>query len=153
MKGIFTLLNDWDKRYLDIADQISSWSKDPSTKIGAIVVGKKGQILTQGYNGFPRGIKDCPDKYSNRILKYDYIVHAEENAIYNATNSGVPLEGAAMYITGLPTCHRCAKAIIQVGIKRVFIRAKIPERWIDSWKLTESLFKEAKIYYQIVEPD
>ena len=64
MKGIFTLLNDWDKRYLDIADQISSWSKDPSTKIGAIVVGKKGQILTQGYNGFHRGIKECPDKYS-----------------------------------------------------------------------------------------
>ena len=145
------MLNDWDKRYLDIADQISSWSKDPSTKIGAIVVGNKGQILTQGYNGFPRGIKDCSDKYNNRNLKYDYIVHAEENAIYNATNSGVPLEGATMYITGLPTCHRCAKAIIQVGIKRVFIRAKIPERWIDSWTLTKNLFNENSILIDIIK--
>jgi dCMP deaminase len=147
------LLNNWDKRYLDIADQIASWSKDPSTKIGAVVVGNKGQILTQGYNGFPRGVKDCSNKYNNRILKYDYIVHAEENAIYNATNSGVPLEGASMYVTGLPTCHRCGKAIIQVGIKKVFIRAKIPERWIDSWALTQSLFKEAGVYYEIFEEE
>ena len=153
MKGIFILLSNWDKRYLDIADQIASWSKDPSTKIGAVVVGKKGQLLAQGYNGFPRGIKDCSDKYKNRILKYDYIVHAEENAIYNACTNGVSLEDASMYITGLPTCHRCAKAIIQVGIKRVFIRAKVPERWIDSWALTQSLFKEAGIYYEIYEEE
>ena len=58
-----------------------------------------------------------------------------------------------MYVTGLPTCHRCAKAIIQVGIKRVFIRAKVPERWIDSWALTQSLFKEAGIYYEIYEEE
>ena len=108
-------------------------------------------MLAQGYNGFPRGVKDCPDKYKDRILKYDYIVHAEENAIYNACTNGVSLEGASMYVTGLPTCHRCAKAIIQVGIKRVFIRAKLPERWIDSWALTQSLFKEAGVYYEFFE--
>ena len=132
---------------------MASWSKDPSTKIGAIAVGKKGQLLAQGYNGFPRGVEDCPNKYKDRILKYDYIVHAEENAIYNACTNGVSLEGASMYVTGLPTCHRCAKAIIQVGIKRVFIRAKVPERWIDSWALTQSLFKEAGIYYEIYEEE
>ena len=57
MKGIFILLNNWDKRYLDMADIVASWSKDPSTKIGAIAVGKKGQLLAQGYNGFPRGVE------------------------------------------------------------------------------------------------
>ena len=153
MKGIFTLLNNWDKRYLDMADIVASWSKDPSTKIGAIAVGKKGQLLAQGYNGFPRGVEDCPNKYKDRILKYDYIVHAEENAIYNACTNGVSLEGASMYVTGLPTCHRCAKAIIQVGIKRVFIRAKVPERWIDSWALTQSLFREAGVYYEFFESE
>ena len=145
------MLNNWDKRYLDMADIVASWSKDPSTKIGAIAVGKKGQLLAQGYNGFPRGVEDCPNKYKDRILKYDYIVHAEENAIYNACTNGVSLEGASMYVTGLPTCHRCAKAIIQVGIKRVFIRAKVPERWIDSWALTQSLFREAGVYYEFFE--
>ena len=132
---------------------MASWSKDPSTKIGAIAVGKKGQLLAQGYNGFPRGVEDCPNKYKDRILKYDYIVHAEENAIYNACTNGVSLEGASMYVTGLPTCHRCAKAIIQVGIKRVFIRAKVPERWIDSWALTQSLFREAGVYYEFFESE
>tara|TARA_B100000424_G_scaffold4514_1_gene3373 strand:+ start:47 stop:508 length:462 start_codon:yes stop_codon:yes gene_type:complete len=153
MKGIFILLNNWDKRYLDMADIVASWSKDPSTKIGAIAVGKKGQLLAQGYNGFPRGVEDCPNKYKDRVLKYDYIVHAEENAIYNACTNGVSLEGASMYVTGLPTCHRCAKAIIQVGIKRVFIRAKVPERWIDSWALTQSLFREAGVYYEFFESE
>ncbi len=147
------MLNNWDKRYLDMADIVASWSKDPSTKIGAIAVGKKGQLLAQGYNGFPRGVEDCPNKYKDRILKYDYIVHAEENAIYNACTNGVSLEGASMYVTGLPTCHRCAKAIIQVGIKRVFIRAKVPERWIDSWALTQSLFREAGVYYEFFESE
>jgi len=132
---------------------VASWSKDPSTKIGAIAVGKKGQLLAQGYNGFPRGVEDCPNKYKDRVLKYDYIVHAEENAIYNACTNGVSLEGASMYVTGLPTCHRCAKAIIQVGIKRVFIRAKVPERWIDSWALTQSLFREAGVYYEFFESE
>ncbi len=132
---------------------MASWSKDPSTKIGAIAVGKKGQLLAQGYNGFPRGVEDCPNKYKDRVLKYDYIVHAEENAIYNACTNGVSLEGASMYVTGLPTCHRCAKAIIQVGIKRVFIRAKVPERWIDSWALTQSLFREAGVYYEFFESE
>ena len=87
MKGIFILSNKWDIRYMQLAEQISTWSKDPTSKIGAVAVGDKGQVLAQGYNGFPRSIKD-DERYNNRTIKYKYIVHSEMNAIFNAA---VPL--------------------------------------------------------------
>ena len=79
----------WDKRYLELARHISEWSKDPSTKIGAIAIGDHGQVLSQGYNGFPRGINDDTFRLTVREVKYKYIVHAEMNAIYNASFNGV----------------------------------------------------------------
>ena len=150
MKGISILLNKWKYRYLDLADQVGSWSKDPSRKIGAIAVGKHGQVLAQGYNGFPRGISDMDERYNDRQLKYKYVVHAEMNCIYNAADNGVSLRGADLYVTGLPTCSDCAKGVIQVGIKRVFMRADVPEAWIDSWKLTQSFFNEAGVKYELI---
>ena len=125
MKGISTLSIDklkqlkWDERYLDLAESISSWSKDPSRKIGAVAVGQKGNVLAQGFNGFPRGISDSSDRYDDRTRKYELVVHAEMNVIYNATYNGVSLDGATLYVHGLPACAECAKGIIQVGIKRV----------------------------------
>ena len=76
-----------DIRYLNLAKEISSWSKDPSTKVGAVIVGDKDQIISQGYNGFPRGFNDSDDIYKNKPIKYKYIIHAEANAIYNALYS------------------------------------------------------------------
>ena len=96
MKGTLILLNKWDLRYLKLAEEVSSWSKDPSSKIGAIAVGNKGQVLAQGYNGFPRGVIDKPEYYLDRETKYKYVVHAEMNVIYNATYNGVSLDGATM---------------------------------------------------------
>ena len=90
----------WDHRYLSLAERISSWSKDPSTKIGAICVGSQGQVLSQGYNGFPRGIKDRESYYADRETKLKYVVHAEMNVIYNATYHGVCLLGSTLYVTG-----------------------------------------------------
>jgi dCMP deaminase len=104
-----------------MAKEISSWSKDPNTQVGAVAVGDKGQILSQGYNGFPRGILDRPDRLNDRETKYKFVVHAEMNVIYNATYSGVSLDGAQLYVYGLPVCNECAKGIIQVGIKEVYI--------------------------------
>lgn len=144
------MLNKWKYRYLDLADQVGSWSKDPSRKIGAIAVGQHGQVLAQGYNGFPRGINDTDERYNNRQLKYKYVVHAEMNCIYNAADNGVSLRGADLYVTGLPTCSDCAKGVIQVGIKRVFMRANVPEAWIDSWELTQSFFNEAGVKYELI---
>ena len=82
----------WDRRYLDLAAEVSKWSKDPSSKIGAVAVGSKGQVLSQGYNGFPRGIVDGGVRLNEREIKYKYIVHAEMNLIYNATYNGVSLD-------------------------------------------------------------
>jgi dCMP deaminase len=149
-KGISTLSSKWKKRYLDLADHVSSWSKDPSRKIGAVAIGPQGQVLAQGYNGFPRGISDTFRRYDNREIKYKYVVHAEMNCIYNAADNGVSLRGSDLYVTGLPTCSECAKGVIQVGIKRVYMRADVPEAWTDSWNLTQQLFREAGVQYELI---
>lgn len=136
----------WDQRYLNLAKEVASWSKDPSTRVGAVVVGDHGQVLSQGYNGFPRGISDNPERLENRELKYRYIVHAEMNAIYNATFNGVSLAGATMYIHGLPCCSDCAKGLLQVGIKRVVMpQQQVPEKWSESWQLSRRMFDEAHV--------
>ena len=140
----------WDERYLLLAKHASSWSKDPSKQIGAVAVGYSGQILSQGYNGFPRGVLDSEARLNDRELKYKYVVHAEMNAIYNATLNGVSLNGATLYVYGLPVCSECAKGIVQVGIKRVCISAAmpLPERWMSSWDMTKKIFNEVGIDYE-----
>ncbi len=136
---------DWDQRYYDLAKVVSSWSKDPSTQIGAVVVGDSGQVLAQGYNGFPRGMSDLDELYADRELKYKRICHAEMNAIYNASRTGVSLYGSTIYVYGLPVCHECAKAIIQVGISRVVMKESGGDRWNDSCDLAQRFFKEAGV--------
>ena len=139
----------WIQRYFKIAEQVSSWSKDPSSKIGAIIVGDKGQIISQGYNGFPRGVIDSEDRYNQRETKYKLVVHAEMNAILNALYNGSSVEGATLYVHALPVCHECAKAIIQAGIAKVYIDTNINERWQESWHDAKTMFSEAKVecYY------
>jgi len=141
----------WDRRYINLAREASVWSKDPSSKIGAVAIGRKGQVLSTGYNGFPRGINDSLTRYQNRELKYKMVVHAEMNAIFNATYNGVSLDGATMYVYGLPVCSECAKGLIQVGIKRVVIDGEIQDRWKESWKLTEQLFREANVEWEFIK--
>jgi dCMP deaminase len=143
----------WQKRYLELAREVSTWSKDPSRKIGAVVVGDKGQILSQGYNGFPRGIADSHDRYSCRSEKYKYVVHAEMNVIYNATYNGVSLDGSTLFVWGLPVCSECAKGVIQVGIKNVVMGqdGPVPDHWIDSWADTQSMFNEAGVDYKFLD--
>lgn len=140
---------NWNTRYINLAKEISTWSKDPSKKIGAVAIGDNGQVLSQGYNGFPRGILDLQERYDDRPTKYKYVVHAEMNCIYNATLNGVSLKGATMYVHGLPVCSECAKGIIQVGIKKVFwnLDSEIPEIWLESLNLTIDLFEEAGIEF------
>ena len=144
--------NKWNDRYLALAKQVAEWSKDPSRKIGAVAVGDKGQILSQGYNGFPRGVHDSQERYNDRPTKYKLVVHAEMNVIYNATYNGVSLDGATLYVHGLPCCSDCAKGIIQVGIKKVVMPAQeIPEEWIESWKLSQAIFDEAGVGYEFID--
>jgi dCMP deaminase len=142
----------WRDRYLELAKQVSTWSKDPSRKIGAVAVGDKGQILAQGFNGFPRGILDSEERLNEREVKYKYVVHAEMNVIFNASLNGVSLNGADLYVYGLPICNECAKGIIQVGIKRVYILVdgEVPPVWVESWNNTRSMFIEAGIEFEWV---
>lgn len=141
-------MDKWNNRYMDMAKEISSWSKDPNTKVGAVAVGSKGQILSQGYNGFPRGIFDGEERLNDRETKYKYVVHAEMNVIYNATYSGVSLDGAKLYVYGLPVCSECAKGIIQVGIKEVYVAQECVDlrpTWFESFQKTLDMFNEAGV--------
>ena len=144
-------MNKWDKRFIRVAKEVSTWSKDPSKKIGCIAV-KDRRIISTGFNGFPAGIADLPDRLNDRDLKYKYVVHAEMNCIYNATYNGVSLNGSTMYIYGLPVCSECAKGVIQTGIRRVVMpKQDIPDHWTESWKLTQTMFEEANIEWEFID--
>ena len=142
---------DWDQRYLELAKHFSTWSKDPSRKIGAVVVSDSGQILSVGYNGFPRGISD-DDRLLDRNRKYELVVHAEMNAIYNATLNGISLRDSNLFVWGLPVCSDCARGVIQVGIKRVVMNATEGHlgHWHDHWEKTKAMFEEAGVEYQFL---
>lgn len=142
----------WDIRFLQMAKLYASWSKDPSSQIGCVIVEPNTRrILSGGYNGFPRGICDNMSRLNDKPTKYKYVVHAEQNAIYNATYSGVQLAGSTLYCSGLPTCSECAKGVIQVGISRVVCvwPDSIPERWLESWDSTKLMFEEVDIEWEV----
>ena len=146
--------NKWDKRYMDLAKQVGTWSKDPSKQIGAVAIGSKGQVLAQGYNGFPRGIDDNESRLNTKETKYKYVVHAEMNLIYNATFNGISLNGSTVYVYGLPVCSECAKGLIQVGVKQIVMSKdsleNSDEKWLESFELTIALLNEAGIHWKTV---
>jgi dCMP deaminase len=126
----------WDRRFLDMAQMISTWSKDPSSKIGCVVVNNEKRIIATGYNGFPRGIEDSPDRLNDRDQKYPRIIHAEMNALMNALYNGVSVKDCTLYVYGLPVCPACTKCVIQAGIKRVVIPTSKTEKgeWEKVWR-------------------
>lgn len=133
----------WHKRFIELAEFISTWSKDPSTKVGSVIVDKYKRIVSTGYNGLPKDIEDTKERYENRDIKYKIILHAEENAISYAKRD---LTDCTLYVSGLPPCAHCASLIISSGIKQVvFKKQEIPERWIESMKLSKTILEEAKI--------
>lgn len=130
----------WDRRFLDLAGQVSTWSKDPSTKVGAVIVRPDRTIASLGYNGFPRGTNDT---YQDRPHKLLRTVHAEMNAILSARE---PLHGYILYVTPLCPCANCAAAIVQSGIAEVvFHMETIREEWADSFAASYEMFRDAGI--------
>jgi len=109
-------MNKWDQRFFDLAKHVAEWSKDPNTKVGAVIVNDLRQVVSIGYNGFPRGVQDNPGRYENRECKHAFVVHAERNALDNAFTE---VRGTTMYVTHFP-CNECAKGILQKGVKRIF---------------------------------
>lgn len=135
----------WQRRWLSIAREVSQWSKDPSTKVGAVICGEENTPISFGYNGLPRGISDDDVRLQNRELKYKLTVHAEANALLNAQRSGAKVAGSVLYCTH-PPCFSCAMLIIQAGISTV-IYQEPSEDYASRWPEEETveLLKEAGI--------
>ena len=129
----------WDKRFLDMAQFVSEWSKDPSTKVGAVITDGDKKVISLGYNGLPQWVRDDPDILNNREEKYKFIIHAEVNAILQAHKDNY--FAGTIYTYPFLTCPQCAAMIIQAGIMRVVSYECVDERWIprieDSKKLLE----------------
>ena len=139
-------MSKWDERFLELAKQIASWSKAPSTQVGCVVVGPDREIRSTGFNGLPRGIEDSEERLNNREIKYPMICHAEENAIMHAARIGISLKDCTAYVTW-PPCTRCARSLIQAGVSEIIYPKgiDIPDRWIQDFDLSLKMFKEAAV--------
>lgn len=142
-----------DKYFMRLCKETASASKDPSTKVGAIIVGPDHEIRSTGWNGFARKVNDTPERWNNRPTKYQYVVHAERNAIYNAARVGTPLKGCTMYVRPLFVCNVCADAIIQSGIIEVVMmesKAISQPIWEEVRAISQSKLDEAGIKIRVV---
>ena len=113
----------WDERYINLAKHIADWSKDPSTKVGAVIADDKGRIVSLGFNGFPQKISDN-ERLNDRDEKYNVIVHAEANAILFANKD---LSGYTIYTYPFQPCSRCAGLIIQSELKELLQLKRIQD--------------------------
>ncbi len=135
----------WDEYLMSIALAVAAKSKDPSTKVGAVIVDRLRLVRATGFNGLPRRVEDRLDRLNDRETKLRMVVHAEMNAICAAARVGVPLDGCSLYVT-LQPCSRCAGLIIQTGIAEVVHPdTPIPERWADDFRHSDELMREAGI--------
>lgn len=135
-------MSKWDRRFLGLANLVATWSKDPSTGVGAVIVDGKNRIVSMGFNGFPRAVKDDEAILDNRDEKLRRTIHAEENALLFAGRS---VEGCTIYVTH-PPCAHCAAKLIQAGIVRVVSRPpwnSFLERWADDMRSASEMFAEA----------
>ena len=141
----------WDERFLELARHVAGWSKDPSTRVGAAVVAADDRRkIALGYNGFPPGIADAPERLADRKTKYDLMNHAEENALDNAT---FDVRGGTLYCTGHP-CVRCARAIITRRIARVVTEPLPPiepGRWTEEIPAARAMLAEAGVAVEVID--
>lgn len=139
--------NKWNARFLNLAKTVAAYSKDPSTKVGAVIVDDDDNVRTIGYNGFPRGVKDTEERLNDRSIKYPLTVHAELNAICTCARVGVPTKGATMVCTHFP-CADCAGAIVQAGFKEVVVLAPSEDfdsRWNETNNFARTIFTEGEV--------
>jgi dCMP deaminase len=135
----------WDIRFLEQARFIAGWSKDPSTRVGAVIADGLNRVVSQGFNGLAKSVKDTQSRLNDRAKKYPMVIHAELNAILFAQRD---LRGCTLYSWPMPPCAPCAGPIIQVGITRV---VSVPptveqiERWGNSHELAREMFREAGV--------
>lgn len=144
-EGPLMRMAKWDYRFLELARLVASWSKDPSTQTGAVIVRPDLSIAATGFNGFPRPIKDWPALLEDREKKYSRIIHCEMNAVLHSRER---LDGYTLYTWPIPCCDRCAVHMIQAGITRVVAPAPSNthlSRWAASFDRATKLFHEAEV--------
>lgn len=153
----------WDRHFLGMALYHSRMSKDPSTRVGSIIIGPDREILSGGFNGFPRGIADTPERLSDRETKLKLVVHAEMNALLAAARTGMRIKGCTLYLAatddsgliwGGPPCTRCTVEIIQIGISEIvsYPLKAVPSRWHEDLSIANGLLQEAGIRYRELTP-
>lgn len=139
---------NWDEYFMNLAIEASKRSKDPSTKIGSIIVDQNRVIRGIGYNGFPRNVLDTPERWNDKYDKLDYVVHGELNAILNSSGY---LDGCTIYIWPLFSCNNCAKAVIQSGITRVVAPSPDEIRAGSKYPIALEMYAEAGIVVDFYE--
>ena len=145
----------WLKRYILMAKGYSSWSKDPSTKVGAVIVRPDKSICSLGFNGFPPGDPDLPEDYNNREVKLSKIIHAEENALRFAREK---CTGYALFVWPLPCCLKCSKKVVNAGIAYMYFGTdntrEVRSKWINEYERTsKKLLESAGVVCTHVELD
>ena len=149
----------WDRQFLGLALYHSRLSKDPSTRVGSVIVGPDREILSAGFNGFPRGVADTPERLNDRATKLQLVVHAEMNALLAAARTGMRLKGCTLFLAatdssgmvwGGPPCTRCTVEIIQVGISEIvsYPVKSAPSKWHSDLLTARSLIEEVGILYR-----
>lgn len=139
--------SQWDKRMLHLCNTVAEWSKDPSTKVGVVIMRPDRTVASLGFNGFPPGVADTPSRYADRKIKYPMVVHAEANAIITARE---PLHGYTLFGNLAPCCD-CTGMLIRAGIVRVLTpepKKDEYERWRDSMDMAAMMMAEAGIVYE-----
>ncbi|MNQ16309.1 Cytidine and deoxycytidylate deaminase zinc-binding region [compost metagenome] len=141
-------MNKWDKRYLDLAKLVASWSKDPSTKVGGCIIDENGNPVSFGFNGFPRGMNDSESRLEDRTFKYAHTLHSEDNCMSFANRTY--FEGCTIYITH-PPCSSCLCKMKQRKLTKVVCLdggEDFKSRWKtdDVLALSEELGISIKIY-------
>jgi dCMP deaminase len=145
---------NWDEYFINIAEQVKLKSKDNNTKIGVVLVGENNEIVSTGYNSFPRGINDDVVERQEKPEKYFWFEHAERNCIYNAARIGVSTLGTTMYMTCGISCADCARAIISAGVKKIVLRSgkgAMSPKWQESAERSNQMFKEAGIIVEFFD--
>lgn len=137
-------MKKWDDRFMGLAEYVAGWSKDPSTKVGAVIT-RGNRIVSLGFNGFASGVDDSKERYADRDFKYPAVIHAEENAMLFSRQD---LTGCTIYVWPMPPCARCAAKIIQAGIKRIVTISATEEqleRWGKDFEISSVMYSESSV--------
>ena len=130
---------EWNRYFFNIAEEVKKKSKDKNTQIGAVIVGKDKEIVSTGYNSFPRGIDDEKEDRQEKPEKYFWFEHAERNAIYNAARIGVSTKGCTIYLTCDIPCADCARGIINAGIIKIYAKKGLVQNLKNGMNLQEEV--------------